>query len=102
MEGTNKETSAVETDTSTVTLPSQKFKSRKNLRLEGKIGKWQEAQSVKAPQIHTGSAMEAALSMSVSQAERFFAQTLLTKKGFDQFTIRVKLIRLKWDLNQAI
>ena len=56
------------------TLPSQKLKIWQKLWLEGKIGKWPEAQKVAAPQINAGSLVEAATSMSVSQAEIFFVQ----------------------------
>ena len=74
MKGRNEDTSASETDTSMVILPSQKLKSWKKLRLEGKIGKWTKAQRMAARQINSGLAMTSAASLSVSQAESFFVQ----------------------------
>ena len=58
--------SAAETDMSVVILPSQKLKAWHKLRLEGKIGKWTEAQRVAEPQINEGSAVSAAESLSLS------------------------------------
>ena len=72
MKGINEYTSAAEIDTSVVTLPSQKLKVWQKLRLEGKNGKWPEAQRVESPQINAGSAATSAASLSVSQAEIFF------------------------------
>ena len=43
VKGRNEDTSSAETDMTMVTLPSQKLKSWKKLRLEGTIGKWPEA-----------------------------------------------------------
>ena len=57
---------------SVVTLPYNKLKSWQKLRLEGAIGKWPEAHRVTEPQINAGSAVAAAASLSVSQAEIFF------------------------------
>ena len=74
MKGRNKETSAAETDMSVVTLPSQKLKSWKKLRLEVTIGKWLRAQRVAAPHINTGSEVAVAVPMSVSQDERFLCE----------------------------
>ena len=51
--GRNEGTSAVETDMTVVTLPSQKLKSWQKLRLEGTIRKWPEAHRVEAPQINS-------------------------------------------------
>ena len=74
VKGINEDTSATETDMSVVTLPYQKLKSWKKLRLEGKIGKWTESQRVAAPQINEGLAVAAAASLSVSQADFFCAR----------------------------
>ena len=74
MKGINEDTSAVETDMSVVTLPSQKLKSWKKLWLEVTIGKWTEVHRVAAPQINSGSAVAAAASLSVSQAKLFLCK----------------------------
>ena len=55
----NEETSTVETDMTVVTLSYQKLKSRQKLWIEGKFGKWPEAQRVATPQINTVSAVAA-------------------------------------------
>ena len=70
----NEEKSAAETDMRMVTLPSKKLKAWQKLRLEGKIGKWLEVKRVAEPHINAGSAVAAAASMSVSQAEIFFVR----------------------------
>ena len=72
MKEINEETSAAEIDMSMVTLPSQKLKAWKKLRLERTIGKWTEAYRVAAPQINAGSVVVETASMSVSQAEKIF------------------------------
>ena len=59
-------TSAAETDMNMVTLPSQKLRSWKKLRLEGTIGNWPEAQMVATPHTNTVSMVAAAASFSVS------------------------------------
>ena len=59
---------------SVVTLPYQKLKAWKKLRLEVTIGKWPEAQGVAASRINFGSVVVVAASMLVSQAEIFFMQ----------------------------
>ena len=79
MKGRNKETSATETDMIVVTFPSQKLKAWQKMRLEGTIGKCPEEQRVAASQIHEGSAVSAAASMSVSQAEIFLCEVQTRK-----------------------
>ena len=71
MKGRNEDTSAAETYTPVVTLPSQKLKPWQKLRLEVTTGKWPEAQRFATPHINTGSTVAAAASLSVSQFERF-------------------------------
>ena len=72
--GRNEDTSAVEIDMTVVTLPSRKLKYWQKMRLEGTIEKWPEAQRVVTPHINTGSAVEAAASLSVSHSESCFVQ----------------------------
>ena len=72
VKGRNGDKSATETDTTVVTLPSQKLKSRQKLQLEGTIGKCTEAQMVAAPHINIGSAVAEAAPLSVSYTEGFF------------------------------
>ena len=74
MKGRNQDTSAAETDMTMVNLPYQKLKSWQKLRLEGTIGKRPEAQRLATPQINIGSAVVAAASLPVSQAESFFVR----------------------------
>ena len=73
-EGRNEDTSSLETDMSIVTLPYQKLKGWKKLRFEEQFGKFPEAHRVSAPQINSGSAVAAAASLSVSQAEILFVR----------------------------
>ena len=71
IKGINEDTSAAETDITVVTLPSQNFKSRQKLRLDGTIGKWLEAQRVAEPQINSGLVVVAVTSFLASQAKSF-------------------------------
>ena len=64
---------------SVVTLPSQKLKSWQKLRIEVTIGKWPKAQRVASPKINAGSAVAAAVSMSVSQDESSFVRDANTE-----------------------
>ena len=72
VKGRSEETSSTETEMRVVTLPSQNFKYWQKLRFEGTIGNWTEAQRVTAPQINSGSAVEAVASMSMSVSQTNF------------------------------
>ena len=69
LKGINEDTSASETEIIVVKLPYQNPKDWQKLRLEGTIDKWPETQQVSEHQRNAGSAVAAATSMSVSQAE---------------------------------
>ena len=87
---------------SVVTLPYKKFKAWQKMRLERKIVKWPEAQTVVTTHINVGSAVAAASSMAVSQAERIVVQvenTAMQINGAvagDSETGRKEFMARKW------
>ena len=87
---------------SVVNLPSQKLTAWHKLRIEGRIRKYPEAQSVAEPQINTLSAVVEAASISVSQAKILFLQganTSMKMNGAiagDSATGRKKITTMQW------